>query len=135
MNRRQTSWQLQADEILRSFENSVSLGTITQKELAHHLGVSRQTVWRNKSISSRIDKLQTRANDTNRTDTTGVRRPNSQERIDALQQSLDKLKKENGNLTRTLVEIYTRLAEAGLNPLDFIGYQVLVSVRSAKPEL
>lgn len=122
------SWQLQADGILCSFEKGISAGTITQKELAHHLGISRQTVWRNKAISSRIDKLNVCAMQASGANSMGLRRANSQGRIQALQESLNMLKRENGNLTRRVVEIYTRLAEAGLNPLDFIGYQVLEQV-------
>ncbi|WP_396616116.1 hypothetical protein ACHZ97_19030 [Lysobacter soli] len=90
----------------------------TREAFAQRLTVSRQTLWRNKEISSRYLAL---AQAMKRAAGTQPRKATAQMRIRSLQVELSQVRRDNAILIQNFVAVCQRLRNAGLDPLLYIG--------------
>lgn len=118
MRTKNKSWRDEANLILDRFERNQEKGEISQTLLAQRLGVSRQTIWRDKDLLFRLELICKHA---------AARSPSQKKRatlemrLMQLQLDLENLKSENANLVQCLVDIYQNLDDCGLDPLLYIS--------------
>lgn len=125
------SWRTEAHKILDDYERGVTKGRITQTQLSSAIGVCRQTLWRDKSIISRIAQIQGINSAPGKITKS---RSNSEMRIRALEVLVTQLKKENGALIQNIVLACKKLREKGLDPREFVSEtEVYVQQASSKP--
>lgn len=88
----------------------------SKADFAQRLGISRQTLWRNKELFAKVDELLASQPLARRTP-----RKAAELRALELQVKLDKTERENGRLLSAFLHVCSRLQEEGLDPLVFVG--------------
>lgn len=111
-------WKDKAHCLLDDLERGVLKNRITQRELAKLVGVSRQTLWRDKSIGARLEKIQKHRKGLGNIQT---ERATVEMRVRQLEAKVNQLQKENGFLIQNIVGICKKLREHGLEPRTIVG--------------
>ncbi|CAE1139584.1 hypothetical protein [Xanthomonas euroxanthea] len=116
----QSHWRERAEAALWAHEIDGTGGAVTVSGLARAIGVSRQTIWRDKRLMERIAAVQDTA-------TKPVRSAGSKGALEArlkrMEVELRGLRSENEILLFNIMAVAKRLREAGLDPGEFFGAQ------------
>jgi predicted DNA-binding transcriptional regulator YafY len=105
-------WREKALLFLDKYDSS-SGDKINQTALARALGISRQTLWRDKAIRTRLLELSASSG-------SGGRK-NRDSRIDDLEKKIRIVKYENGLLIQSFLLACRRLRENGLDPQSYLA--------------
>lgn len=115
MQRRETpSWKARALVVIEDMERSVGPDR-SLNQLAELIGVSRQTLWREKELSTRIRLA--KAN--RRSGQVRVRRRGPSEQSAALALEVEQLRSHMERLIETIVSACERLQDDGIDPMQY----------------
>lgn len=124
MQTRRYNWRTEADLLLTRFESGEVAEKISIGMIANAVGVSRQTIWRNKEVMQRITSVKSALH----------RRPihltplqKAEQTIEKLRAEIVRLEQDKSELTFRVVEIYTKLSNDGINPLNYIDEKLVSS--------
>lgn len=111
------SWKLRASVLLDNIERNKGEGIPSLLELAREIGVSRQTLWRDKALVARWSDLKAA-----RSQTPGSpRRRSKDQRVRALELQVEVLSRENEVLLLNFIGACHRLRAEGIDPFDIFG--------------
>lgn len=115
MQRRATpSWKARALVVIEDLERGVGPDR-SLNQLAELIGVSRQTLWREKDLSTRI-RL---ANAKRRSGLVRIRRRGPSERSAALELEVEQLRSHMERLVEAIVSACERLQGDGIDPMQY----------------
>ncbi|WP_353549381.1 HTH domain-containing protein [Pseudomonas sp. LPD2] len=102
-------WQKKAHIILDEHILNKTLKRITQASLAKEIGISRQTLWRDKSVMDKFERYRISSRSAPQRKTTELR-------IAELEATIAKLKNENGILILNFILACNKLRENNHDP-------------------
>mgnify|MGYP003619571650 FL=1 len=111
-----SEWTNHAIRIIDDFERG-AIEELRVIDLAKQVGVSRQTIWLDKELMSRLKSVIEASSEK------GIKpkRANSKIRIRILEQEIAKLKNENANLIQNFLNVCRRLHERGMDAHVFMA--------------
>lgn len=115
MQRRETpSWKARALVVIEDLERGVGPDR-SLNQLAELIGVSRQTLWREKDLSTRIRLAKAKR----RSGLVRIRRRGPSERSAALELEVEQLRSHMERLVETIVSACERLQGDGIDPMQY----------------
>lgn len=120
-------WRKKAHTLLDEYAVNSSTLRMTQESFAKELGVSRQTLWRDKSVMNRFEQC--------RMSSRSAPQKNSKDsRIAELEAIVTQLKSENGILLLNFVLACTKLRESNHDPRLYFN-EVATDIQKHFPSL
>ncbi|MNC15991.1 hypothetical protein D3C76_408550 [compost metagenome] len=120
-------WRNKAHTILDEYAANRSTSRMTQESFAKELGVSRQTLWRDKSVMKKFEQC--------RISSQSIPQKNSKDsRIAELEAIVTQLKNENGVLLLNFVLACTKLRESNHDPRLYFN-EVTTDIQKHFPSL
>lgn len=112
--RQQKNWTEKAIVILMSYQNGQTQGALTQAGLAHQLGVSRQTLWRDKEVRLLYSSTQTFLKENK-----NLGRNTKDMRIRSLEIKLEEVRSENNLLIQIIIRAAQLMTEDTIDPRKY----------------